>query len=433
MGFVSRGHLDIGDDGHLLIGRMDVVQLAKEYGTPLYIVNAERIRQNYRRFFRALHNHYPKVFICYVYKANPNLAVCKVLEREGAGAEVVSGGELYIASLVGVKPDKIVFNGVSKSLDELQMAVDLKVGLINVESIEELHRLNEISMKAGIKTPVGIRLNLDIPALTHDFISTGLQKHKFGLDVNEAFKAFETANQLDHLVFRGVHAHIGSQITEIEPFRQEVIKLLDFVGLLKNKLGVDIECIDLGGGLGIKYGETSRALTPEEYATAIIPVVRDKINEYGLNEPTLISEPGRYLVADSSILVSQVNYVKKVGDVSWALIDAGMNDFLRPALYRAQHRMVVANKALREPAQTYNVGGPICESADVFGDNQMFPEIENGDILALLDAGAYGFSMSSQYNSRPRAAMVMVDNGIVKVVRRRETYEDLVACDIFTE
>jgi len=428
--FIHRRHLNVNSDGHLTVGGINTIELAERFATPLYVVDAERIREKYRQFYDALSSAYPKILVCYAYKANSNMAICKILERMGAGAEVVSGGELYISSLVGVKPEKIVFNGVSKSFDELEMAVNLKVGLINIESILELHHLNNVSSEIGEKASVGIRVNLDVSALTHPYVSTGLYVNKFGLDLDEALKAYKIASQLDSLTVKGVHAHIGSQITSPEPFKEEVTKLFDFVGLLKDRLGLDIECVDLGGGLGIGYDEMSKAMTPLDYASTIMPIIHDKIRQFNLSKPTLIFEPGRCLVADSCLLLSRVNYVKKIREISWVLIDAGMNDLIRPALYEAYHRLIVANKVSSKPVEKYSIGGPVCESADVVGKDMVLPEVESGDVIAILDAGAYGLSMSSQYNSRPRAAVVLIDNGIVDVVRRRESYADLVSHDL---
>ncbi|RLG41389.1 MAG: diaminopimelate decarboxylase [Thermoproteota archaeon] len=420
---VKRENLWVNERGHLCIRGHDLVELAERFGTPLYVIDAQRIRENYRRF-RDAFNSYPRVLIAYAYKANPNLAVCSILKEEGAGAEVVSGGELYIALKVGVNPEKIVFDGVSKGEDELKMAIEGEIGAINVESLEELRKIERIASKLGKKARIGVRLNPDVPVRTHPHDVTGAKYSKFGLDFESALKAYEMAMKMEHIEVKGIHIHIGSQITQVDSFRSAALRLFDLVSKLK-EMGVMLEYLDFGGGLGITYGGRKDYL--KEYARTLLELTRTKIGELDLGEPKLIFEPGRYIVADSSVLLTRVNYVKEIFGRKWVLVDAGMNDFMRPAMYGAAHQIVPVNKP--EGEERYNVGGPICESSDVFGRDVRLPEMEAGDLLAIFDVGAYGICMSSQYNSRPRPAMILIDEAKVSVVRERETYEDLISKD----
>ncbi|RLG40604.1 MAG: diaminopimelate decarboxylase [Thermoproteota archaeon] len=421
MGRQVEGNLWINEGGHLCIRGHDLVELAEKFGTPLYVVDAQRIRENYRRF-RDAFSSYPRVLIAYAYKANPNLAVCSILKDEGAGAEVVSGGELYIALKVGVDPEKIVFDGVSKGEEELRMAIEEEIGAINVESLEELRKIEKIASRLGKKARIGVRLNPDVPVRTHPHDVTGARHSKFGLDFKSALKAYEMAMKMRNIEVKGVHIHIGSQITQVDSFKSAALKLFDLASRLRG-MGITLEYLDLGGGLGVTQGKDHL----KEYADALLKVIREKAEELDLGEPKLIFEPGRYIVADSSVLLTRVNYVKEIFGRKWVLVDAGMNDFIRPAMYGATHKIVPVNKPQGE--ERYDVGGPICESSDVFGRDVRLPKMEAGDLLAILDVGAYGICMSSQYNSRPRPAMVLVDGDKVSVVRERETYEDLISKD----
>jgi len=421
----GRDNFSMNERGHLCMREHDLVDLADRFGTPLYVVDAQRIRENYRRFKKAF-SSYPRVLIAYAYKANSNLAVCSILKKEGAGADVVSGGELFIALSIGVDPENIVFDGVSKSEDELRMAIENGIGAINVESLQELRKIESIASELGRIANIGIRLNPDVPAETHPHDVTGVKSSKFGLDFENALKAYEIAKGMEHIEIKGIHIHIGSQITQVNSFKRAVSKLFDFASKLREK-GIKLDYLDFGGGVGIPY-TGSRKDHIEEYADALLEITRSKIEELNLGEPKLIFEPGRYIVADSSILLTRVNYVKEIFGKKWVLVDAGMNDFIRPAMYGAVHEIVSVNKP-EGGEKRYDVGGPVCESSDVFGRGVKLPEMEVGDLLAILDVGAYGICMSSQYNSRPRPAMVLVDGSKVSVVRERETYEDLISKD----
>ena len=425
-GVQERENLSLNEKGHLSMRGQDLVDLADRFGTPLYVVDAERIRENYRRFRNAF-SSYSRVLVAYAYKANPNLAICSILKEEGAGAEVVSGGELYIALKVGVPPENIVFDGVSKGENELRMAIDKEIGAINVESLQELEKIEKIASELGKKANIGVRLNPDVPVRTHPHDITGAKSSKFGMDFKTALKAYGVAKGLKHVEIKGVHIHIGSQITQIEPFKRAVLKLFDLISVLK-RMDICLEYIDFGGGLGIKYSGPKEDYIMK-YASCLLKLASSKIRELELGKPRLIFEPGRYIVADSSILLTRVNYVKEVYGRKWVLVDAGMNDFVRPAMYGAVHELISVNK--RGRGERYDIGGTVCESSDVFRRNVKLPKMEPGDLLAILDVGAYGICMSSQYNSRPRPAMILIDGSRVSLIRERETYNDLLSKDSY--
>jgi len=422
-------HLSISG-GELKINGVSLMDLAQNYGTPLYVISADRVREKYGKLLSEAMKYWRGVLICYAYKANATLALLKVLKDAGAGAEVVSSGELYAAKLIGVDVDKIVFNGVCKSPREIEDAVSSQVKLINIENFDELNYIGSAARKFGVKPSIGVRVNLDVPAKTHKYISTGMRIHKFGLDSSSAYSAYRIALRMSDVEVKGIHVHVGSQILSARPFREAAEKLITFAERLSKNLGLKLNLIDLGGGLGIPYKESNEALSPEDYCKSILPVIVESIGKFFSDDSTIILEPGRYLVGDAGLLLTRVNYVKEIGGLKWILVDAGMNDLIRPALYGAYHRIVAVNKADFKSVEEYNVGGPVCESSDVFAEKYPLPKIKPGDVLAILDAGAYGISMASQYNCRPRAAVVMIDGGTVKLVRRRETFEDIFLCDL---
>jgi len=417
-------------NGELYVENVRVMDLVEKYGTPLHVISSNRIKQKYGELYSASTKYWKNTLICYAYKANPTLAILKLLHGLGAGAEVVSAGELYAARLIGVKHDKIVFNGVSKSPSELSDAISVQVGLLNIESLTELKLINDIASKLNIQVNLGVRINFDVPVKTHRYISTGMKFHKFGLDVNEAFEAYKLALKSKRIRVRSIHVHIGSQILTVYSFVKASNNLVSFAEKLYETLKLRLDLIDLGGGLGIQYSLEDKTFSPQEYCKNVFPIITEKIGTIFDDESIIILEPGRYLVGDAGILLTRVNYVKQIGDIKWVLVDAGMNDLIRPALYDALHRVVVVNKFDLPSVERYSVGGPICESADVFVRDYPLPKVDIGDILAILDTGAYGISMSSQYNCRPRAPIVMVEGEDVKLIRRRETYADIFMCDL---
>jgi diaminopimelate decarboxylase len=417
-------HLSIRD-GHLWIGRHDTIVLARQYGTPLYVTDEDRIIENYQASQRALTAEYPKTRILYAAKANGNLSVLRTLAAIGAGADVFSSGEIDLALSAGMKPGDLLFNGSSKSPADLSLAVEKEVP-VSVDSLDELRQLDRAAGSQGKTIRIAFRVNpaLDVP--THPKIATGLATSKFGIPHERIPAAYEEALSCQNIEPVGVHCHIGSQILALEPFARACEVMMRIATDLTG-LGVRLEFIDLGGGLGIPYhradGET--APSPEEYAKVVVPIFKKGIRESGIS-PELWIEPGRSLVADSTILLTRVNSLK-AAYCNFANVDAGFNLLIRPAMYDAWHEVIAANKADRKGEILYTIAGPICETGDILARDRMLPKLAAGDLIAVLDAGAYGFAMSSQYNSRPRCAEVILKGPEEALMRRDETIDDLTA------
>ncbi len=416
-------HLSVRD-GHLRIGEHDTVDLAERFGTPLYVTDEGRIRENFRRLAGALTAHYKKVRILYAAKANGNLAIFRTLASTGAGADVFSAGEVALALAAGMRPESLLFNGSSKTPADLALAVEKGIR-VSVDSPDELRQLDAAAGKAGKTVDIAFRVNPAIDVPTHPKIATGLATSKFGIPAGEILDAYREALALEHVNPVGIHCHIGSQILAVEPFAREVEVL---IGVARDliEIGVDPAFIDIGGGLGIPYRrETDRAPTPEEYAGAVMPVFLRGIRDLGI-EPELWVEPGRWLVADSTVLLTRVNSVK-TAHKTFANVDAGFNLLVRPTMYDSYHEVVAANRADAPAVREYSVTGPICETGDILAKDRMLPTLAAGDLIAVLDAGAYGFAMSSQYNSRPRCAEVLLAGEKAALMRRAETIDDLTA------
>jgi len=401
-------------DGRLLAEDVPLEQIAQEVGTPFYCYSYETLRRHYEAFDRPFRN--ARHLVCFSVKSNSNLAVLKVFLREGAGLDVVSGGELHRALLAGADPRKIVYSGVGKQAREMKEALAAGILLFNVESEQELRALDRIAGGMDRKAPVALRVNPDIDPQTHPYISTGLKKNKFGIQIDKALETYHLARSLDHVEPVGVHCHIGSQITEAQPFVDSLARVKDLVVRLRRD-GFAIEYLDLGGGLGITYANEEPP-HPSDYADALI-------REAGDLGCTFVLEPGRVLVGNAGILVSRVQYVKSGPAKTFVIQDAGMNDCIRPSLYNAYQAVwpVVQKDG---PEVTVDIVGPICESGDFLARDRSLPAFEAGDLMALMSAGAYGFTMASNYNSRPRPPEVLVKGARYWVVRERETYEDLV-------
>jgi len=384
--------------------------LAEELGTPLYVYSASYIRDRLRAYSQA----FPDALICYAVKANFNPHIIALAKEEGAGADIVSGGELYASLRAGVEPSKIVYAGVGKTVRELEYAISSDILMFNVESHMELDVLNDIAGRLGKKARIAIRVNPDVDPKTHPYISTGMKKSKFGVDIKTAKKEYEYAGKLKNLEVVGIHCHIGSQILDTSPYieaSQKVVEL--YHDLLKS--GFDIKYLDLGGGLGIKYKPEQSNPDPTDLAQAILPNLKDV-------KAKLILEPGRSIVGNAGILLTQVQFIKDKGHKHFVIVDAGMNDLVRPAMYEAYHHIVPV--AIKErPYIKTDVVGPICETGDFLALDRELPAVERGEYLAVLSAGAYGFAMSSHYNLRPRACEVLVEKGSYKVIREREDYE----------
>lgn len=384
-----------------------------------------RIRCNYRSFNEALLKLYNNVLVCPAVKANSHLAVLRIYKVEGAGAEGVSHAELRFALDAGFEPEKIIYNGPVKKREDLEFAISSDVGLINADSLSELDSMQKAADHVRKRCNVGIRINLGIESETHPHLATASREHKFGIWIEDAVEAYRAASKKSMLNIVGLHSHIGSNIAQPHTFRDMTEKILRIVKEVNEATGVRVKKVDMGGGLGFPYQLSSKSMSYDEYASAVLNDNIDALKQLG--EPTLIFEPGRSIVADAGILLTRVEVVKRQGTVNWGIVDAGMNTFIRPALYGAQHQVLVTNKASEPTSEVYDLGGPCCESGDVIGKGVPMPKLAQGDLLAVLDVGAYGFSMSSNYNGQLRPAVVMTNDAGIELVRRRETYEDLVA------
>ncbi len=396
--------------------------LAKKYNTPLYVYSKKTLEDHYQKIKEAFSAVKP--LICYSVKASSNLSVCRTLVKKGAGLDIVSGGELYRALKAGASPKKIVYAGVGKTEKEIEYAVKTGILLFNAESLTELKTINKIASKLKKKQSVAIRVNPDVKAGTHKYITTGHKENKFGIDINTARDIFLKAGDFKFLDISGVHLHIGSQITDVKPFARAIKKVTDFIADLQ-KLNIRVKFLNIGGGLGIIYHD-ERARTAIEYAKAVIPVIK-KI------KAGIILEPGRFIAGNSGVFLTRVLYLKHSCGKDFAIVDGAMNDIMRPSLYEAYHEILPVKsrsyKAGRKPRK-FDVVGPVCESGDFLGKERKFIALEEGDLLAVMSAGAYGFSMASNYNSRRKAAEVMVDGKRARMIRKRETYKDLVKNEI---
>lgn len=400
-------------NGRLHAETVDLAALAREHGTPAYVYSRAALENHYQRFDDALAS--APHLICYAVKANSNIAVLNVLARMGAGFDIVSGGELARVLAAGGDPTRIVFSGVGKTAEEMRAALTADIRCFNVESVAELDRLSEVASEAHQIARVSLRVNPDVDARTHPYISTGLKENKFGIDISEAESAFQRAAALPGLEVVGVDCHIGSQLTDMAPFIDALDRVLSLVDRLQES-GICLHHIDLGGGLGVRYNEEEPPL-PSDYAEALLPRLEGR-------ELELIIEPGRAIAANAGLLLTRVEYLKHTPHRNFAIVDAAMNDLLRPALYSAWQKIEAVEPRQNTEAQRYDVVGPVCETGDWLGKDRDLA-IEAGDLLAVHSAGAYGFTMSSNYNSRPRAVEIMVDGDQAHVVRERESVESL--------
>ena len=406
-------------NGVLYIDGVSTLKLAEEFDTPLYVLSENRIRENFRRLHKALTKRYDKIRIYYSAKANTNLAVLKILEGEGAYLDAVSPGEVFLALKAGFQPEKILFTGTSVRDDELKFIVDSKI-LINIDSLSQLRRL----LKFHVPEIISVRVNPEVGAGHHEHVITAGKNSKFGVWETEAVKAYETALEAGVKRF-GIHMHIGSGILEVKPFLLAAEKLLQIAHNIHEKLGLTFDFIDFGGGLGVPYRPEERSLNLDLFAEEMLGLFKEKVEEYDLGEPFFCIEPGRYIVCDAGILLTRVNTLKVTPFKKFVGVDAGFNVLIRPAMYGSYHPIVVANKLNEPEEEIYDVAGPLCESGDILARDRRLPKIVEGDLLAILNAGAYGFSMSSQYNSRPRCAEVLVKGGEYALIREREKMEDL--------
>ncbi len=405
----------------LFCEELPIPQIAEKVGTPFYLYSKNTLLRHYRRLEESLAEI--DNIICYAIKANPSLAICKLLADAGAGADVVSGGELYRALRAGIPPNKIVFNGNGKTAEELAYALDSDILMFNVDSGDELVLLNRIAGDKSRTARVALRVNPDIDPGTHPYISTGLKENKFGIAIEHAIEFYKEADSLPSIEIVGVHKHIGSQIVELSPFVESLERIMSLVDTLEG-LGIGIKYIDMGGGIGITYSD-EKPPSFEDYEGAIRPLIAS-------SERTLVVEPGRVIVGNAGILVAKVLSVKKSGSKNFVVVDAAMNDLIRPSLYGAYHRIIPIERHENGAATiTADVVGGICESTDFFARGRELPLLKPGELIAIMSAGAYSSAMSSNYNSRPLIAEVMVDNSEIRIIRRRQTFEEMVALESF--
>ncbi|QWR78296.1 diaminopimelate decarboxylase [Candidatus Magnetomonas plexicatena] len=388
--------------------------LAETYGTPLYVYSHKTLLRHFKAYDTSFKD-FPHI-ICFAIKANSNASILKLFANEGGGADIVSGGELYRAKAAGISSEKIVYAGVGKKEDEIAYALNENILMFNVESEQELAAINKVAANLGKCARVALRINPDINPQTHPYISTGLKKNKFGIPYEGALEFYKQASKLKNIEVVGIHKHIGSQIINITPFLDALNRIVALIDQLK-AVGIGIKYLDIGGGLGIQYLDEVPP-HPEELAKKVIPIVAGR-------DITIIMEPGRALVGNAGILLSKVLYVKKGSDRDFIIVDSGMNDLMRPAMYGAYHHIMPVKKTKRKNVFA-DIVGPICESSDFVGKDRDIQSFEPGELAAIMSAGAYGSSMSSNYNSRPRAAEVLVSGTEHYLIRQRETYEDLV-------
>ena len=398
----------------LMAENLPVKQLAEQFGTPLYIYSKATLERHWHAFDKAFGEH-PHL-VCYAVKSNPNIAILNVMAKLGSGFDIVSQGELERVLVAGGNPAKVVFSGVAKSEPEITRALEVGIRCFNVESEAELLRINEVARRLGKTAPISLRVNPDVDAHTHPYISTGLKENKFGVSVEQAREVYKLAATLPNIEIVGMDCHIGSQLTELQPFLDAVDRLIVLMEQLKQD-GIALKHLDLGGGLGVTYTDETPP-HPTEYAKALW----EKLNAF--SELEIIVEPGRAITANAGILVTKVEYLKSNESRNFAIVDAGMNDMIRPALYQAYMNILEIDRTVTREEKIYDVVGPICETSDFLGKQRKLA-IAQGDYLAQRSAGAYGASMSSNYNSRPRTAEVMVDGDKAYLIRRREALNEL--------
>ncbi len=404
-------------DSELCCEDVSLRVLAGVVGTPAYVYSKAALLESLAGYARAFQS-VPHV-VCYSVKANSNLGVLSVLAKAGAGADIVSGGELYRALRAGVSPRKIIFSGVGKSRDEMREALKAEILMFNVESRAELRVLDEVAREMGVRAPVALRVNPDVDPQTHPYIATGLKSSKFGIPYDEALEAYEEAAKLEGLAVVGADMHIGSQLTKATPVADAVARVVALVKALRERR-IEIRVIDIGGGLGIRYRDETPP-THQEFATLLLPALRE-------TGATVLLEPGRSIAGNAGVFLTQVLYRKDTGAKKFVVVDGAMNDLIRPSLYGSYHEIVPVDERRRaRDRETVDVVGPICESGDFLAKDRELVRVEPEDLLAVMSAGAYGFAMASNYNTRPRAVEVLVDGNRYTIVRRRETYEDLVA------
>lgn len=431
--FVS-DNLTVNEKGHLAVSGVDTVELAKKYGTPLYVMDEAMIRSACRRFKKSIDEYYGGAgLVCYASKAFSCKEIYRIVDSEGVGADVVSGGELYTAASVGFPMDKICFHGNNKTDEELELAIEKKVGRIIVDNVYELERLDKLAEKKGVTANIMFRIKPGIDAHTHNFVKTGQIDSKFGfaLETGEAFEAVKKAVELKNVHLVGLHCHIGSQIFDIDPFVHAAEVMLGFIAKIKDELSFEVKELNLGGGFGIKYTNEDKPCAFEKYMECVSVKVKEICVEKGIKLPFILIEPGRSIVAPAGLTLYTVGGIKEIPNIrTYVSIDGGMGDNPRYALYKSEYDIEVANKAGEEKTETITLAGKCCESGDLIGENMPVQHVEVGDTIAVLATGAYNYSMSSNYNRLCKPAVVMVKDGKSRVIVKRETLEDLIRNDI---
>jgi len=398
---------------NLCVENISVIKLAKRYKTPFYCYSLAQLKNNYHTLSNAFKTVKP--IICFSVKSNSNLSLLKELKKIGSGADVVSVGELLKATKAGISPKKIVFSGIGKTEEEIRVAIKKGVLLINVESESEVNLINRLSKKISKKISIGLRLNPNVTGKTHQKISTGGKDEKFGLAYNDFIKLSKKIKKMKKLNLQGISVHIGSQITSINPFK----KVLSIINKIMNKIKINFKFIDLGGGMGISYSKKEKQINLRQYAKLVNKFTKNK-------DAKIIFEPGRFIVGNAGILITKIIYIKKSSNKYFVILDAGMNNLMRPALYNAHHQIIPVKKTNKLFRGKLEFVGPVCESSDKFSTQKIFSQIKEGDYVGLADVGAYGMSLSSNYNTRPTIAEIMVSGSKHKIIRKRQSLENLV-------
>ena len=429
------GTMKINDDGHLEIGGIDTIDIVKQFSTPLWVIDEQGFRDNCRSFRDAFLN-YGDTMVLYASKSLSCLSVCRIIDEEGLGLDVVSGGELFTALQAGYPAEKIFFHGNNKSREELLMALESGIGRIVVDNFCELEILNDLAREKGLVQDILLRITPGVEAHTHEYIETGQIASKFGFTLTDgqAWDSVIKALASPNLFLQGLHCHIGSQIFEVESFEHTIDLMTEFMAKIKADTGHELAELNLGGGFGIYYSPGDLPPSPQQWAKVIMTHVKSQVDKWGLKMPKIIIEPGRALISSAGMTLYTVGSSKEVTGIrKYIAVDGGMNDNPRPALYEAKYIAVIANKANEEAEQTYSIAGKCCESGDMLIWDANLPLAEAGDILAVFATGAYNYSMSSNYNRLPRPAMVLVNEGKADIIVERETYSDLIRNDKLPE
>ncbi len=402
-------------NGELYCEGIAVSRLAEEVGTPFYVYSKSCLLGNFRRIKKAFAPANP--LIAFSVKANSNLAILRMFAREGSGFDIVSGGELRRVLKAGGDPRKVIYAGVGKTVEELRLAIKHNIMMVNLESEAEAELISEVAREMKSRVRVALRINPDVEAHTHEYITTGKKENKFGVSYNRAPEVIGRIAAMPSIEFVGIHVHVGSQITQQGPHLSGVKRMISLLETLR-KQGIEIRTINMGGGFGIAYQEREKPLNIEKTASHILPLIRESGCRF-------IIEPGRYIVGPAGALISRISYIKEGDEKYFAITDAGMNDLIRPSLYKAYHRIIPVKKSGSRKKIEYDIVGPICESTDFFGKNRMLPPLARGDLMAVCEAGAYGFAMASNYNTRCRPAEILVDGNQYHIIKKRETYEEI--------